>query len=227
MFDLVHKNKRIIQFILALIFLPFAFFGVDSYFRNSESAEAVATVAGQQITQQQFTEALRERQDALRNLSGGRIDPAQLESAELRYAVLDGLIRQRLLLASAQRSGMTLTEQQLQEVIIGIPAFQEGGKFSYPQYERFLRSQNMTPVVFEGRLRQQVLLQQIDDAYTDSNFVPRTISERLTRISEQQREVSQAVISAERFMPQVKLEEGAAKKYYEGHPDEFRIPEQV
>ena len=30
MFDLVHKHKRIAQFILALIMIPFAFFGVDS-----------------------------------------------------------------------------------------------------------------------------------------------------------------------------------------------------
>jgi len=227
MFNLVHTNKRIIQVVLALITLPFAFFGIDSYFRDGGSAETIATLDHMQISQQEFTQALRERQDLLQKLAGGRADAAQLDNPELRHAVLDAMIRQRLLLERAQRSGMTVSERQLQAVISEIPAFQEDGKFSYAQYERVLKSQSMTPVMFEGRVRQQIVMQQLDDAYTDTNFVPRTIAERVTRIAEQQREVSQAVIPAERFIAQVKLEDGAARKYYESHQDEFRVPEQV
>lgn len=227
MFNLVHNNKRIIQIVLALITLPFAFFGVDSYFHDSGSGGTVATLDHMQISQQEFTQALRERQDLLQKLAGGRANASQLDNPELRQAVLEGMIRQRLLLERAQRSGMTVSERQLQSVIGEIPAFQENGKFSYEQYQGLLKSQGMTPVAFEGRVRQQIVMQQLDDAYTDTNFVPRTIAERLARIAEQQREVSQAVIPAERFAAQVKLEEDAAKKYYESHQDEFRVPEQV
>lgn len=227
MFDLVHNNKRVIQVVLALIMLPFAFFGIDSYFRDRAGAEAVASFHGHEITQQEFNNALRERQELLQQLSGGRADAAQLDNPELRYAVLDNLIRQRLLLDRAVRSGMTVSERQLQSAIGEIPAFQDNGKFSYDQYERLLKSQNLTPLQFEARVRQQIIMQQLDDAYADSNFVPRTVAQRVTRIAEEQREVSQAVISAERFVPQVRLEDGAAKKYYESHQEDFRIPEQV
>jgi peptidyl-prolyl cis-trans isomerase D len=227
MFNIVHNNKRIIQIVLAVVMLPFAFFGVDSYVRDREGAEAVATFEGHSITQQEFAQALRERQEMLQQLSGGRADAAQLDNPELRYAVLDNMIQQRLLLDRAQRSGMLVSERQLQGVIGEIPAFQENGKFSYEQYERLLKSQNLTPLQFEARVRQQIIMQQLDDTFSDSNFIPRTVAERVTRIAEQQREVSQAVVSAERFVPQVKLEEGAAKKYYESHQEEFRIPEQV
>jgi peptidyl-prolyl cis-trans isomerase D len=227
MFNIVHNNKRIIQIVLAVVMLPFAFFGVDSYVRDREGAEAVATFEGHSITQQEFAQALRERQEMLQQLSGGRADAAQLDNPELRYAVLDNMIQQRLLLDRAQRSGMIVSERQLQGVIGEIPAFQENGKFSYEQYERLLKSQNLTPLQFEARVRQQIIMQQLDDAFSDSNFIPRTVAERVTRIAEQQREVSQAIVSAERFVPQVKLEEGAAKKYYESHQEEFRIPEQV
>jgi peptidyl-prolyl cis-trans isomerase D len=227
MFNLVHNNKRIIQIVLAVVMLPFAFFGVDSYVRDREGAEAVATFEGHSITQQEFAQALRERQEMLQQLSGGRADAAQLDNPELRYAVLDNMIQQRLLLDRAQRSGMLVSERQLQGVIGEIPAFQENGKFSYEQYERLLKSQNLTPLQFEARVRQQIIMQQLDDTFSDSNFIPRTVAERVTRIAEQQREVSQAIVSAERFVPQVKLEEGAAKKYYESHQEEFRIPEQV
>ena len=47
MFDLVHKHKKLIQLMLAVIFLPFAFFGIDSYFRSSDGGNHVATISGQ------------------------------------------------------------------------------------------------------------------------------------------------------------------------------------
>ena len=36
-----------------------------------------------------------------------------------------------------------------------------------------------------------------------------------------------ATVRPDRFAGQVKVEAGAAKKYYDGNPSEFRIPEQV
>ncbi|MGZ8252872.1 MAG: SurA N-terminal domain-containing protein, partial [Methylophilaceae bacterium] len=43
MFNFVHENRRLIQIILALVILPFAFWGVDSY-RRSAKTEGLATV---------------------------------------------------------------------------------------------------------------------------------------------------------------------------------------
>jgi len=82
-------------------------------------------------------------------------------------------------------------------------------------------------VGFENRLRHDVLTQHMSSAYAGSSFVPRTVAERLARLNEEQREVSQVVISPERFLPEVKLEADAAKKYYDANQDEFRVPEQV
>ncbi len=66
MFDLVHKHKRIAQFILALIMIPFAFFGVDYYFRRSDGVADVAKFDGGRITQAEFVDAIRDQQERLR-----------------------------------------------------------------------------------------------------------------------------------------------------------------
>ncbi len=63
MFDAVRNNKRIVQVFLALITLPFAFFGVDSYMRNSGAGNDVAAIGDMKITQQQFQQTLREQQE--------------------------------------------------------------------------------------------------------------------------------------------------------------------
>ncbi|MGZ5094674.1 MAG: SurA N-terminal domain-containing protein [Burkholderiales bacterium] len=228
MFDLVQKNKRIIQIVLAIVLLPFAFFGVDSYFRDSATGQTVAKVGDYDISEQEFQNALRDRQEQLRNMSGGRIDPALLDSPELRFSVLDTLIRRRVLIHHAVRSGMTVNIDQLRGYIQQAAAFQgEDGKFSLPRYEQILKARNETATMFENRVRQDLLLSQLGEAYGASNFVPRTVAERILRISEQQREVSNVVISPDKFVQTVKLEDDAGKKYYDAHQDEFRIPEQV
>ena len=228
MFDFVTKNKRLIQVILAIIFLPFAFFGVDSYFRAGGVGEAVARVGDYKISQEEFARALRDRQDALRQLGEGRVDPALLDNPELRYATLDNLIQRRLLIEGALRAGVTVNEDRLKDIIVRQQVFQdEAGKFSLVRYEQYLKSEGMTPVMFEARLRQDMLLQQFSNGYADSTFVPRSVLERLARSSAQQRELSQYALSPEKFLGQVRLEPDAAKQYYDANPGEFRTPEQV
>lgn len=228
MFDFVAKHKRLIQVVLFLIFLPFAFFGVDSYFRFMDTGQAVARVGDYSISQEEFSRALRERQDAIRNLAPGGVDPSLLDNSELRYATLESLIQRRVLLDRALSRGMTITDAQLQSAIGELAIFRdESGKFSFARYEQFLRAQNMTPTGFEERLRQDLLLQQLSDGLAGSSLVPRAVLERLSRLWAEQREVSYHTISPDRFLGRVKLEPEAAKKYYDANPAEFRIPEQV
>jgi peptidyl-prolyl cis-trans isomerase D len=227
MFDFIHNHKKLIQIVLAVIFLPFAFFGVDSYFRAGDRGGNVATVGGQPITQGEYAQALQERQNAVRRMIGNQVDPALLDSPELRFAVLDGIIRQRLLVYQAVRGGVLVSDQQLQEVIGEQPAFQVDGKFSHARYEEILKIQNMTPLSFENSLRRDLMTQRMSSAYQATAIVPQTVAERLLRISTQQRELGQSVLEADAYLAQVKLDEGAAKAYYDAHQNEFQLPEQA
>ena len=227
MFDFIHNNKKVVQIVLAIIFLPFAFFGVDSYFRSIGSGDDIAKVAGQPVTHQEFAQALQERQNALRRVIGDNVDPAMLDSPELRMAVIDGIIQQRLLINQAVRGGVMVSDEQMQQVIGEQPAFQENGVFSHARYEELLRRQNMTPVIFENGLRRDLMLQRLGDAYQTTAIVPNMVAERLLRINAQQREVSQSVLDPDKFVSLVKLEDGAARQYYDAHQTEFQLPEQA
>jgi peptidyl-prolyl cis-trans isomerase D len=228
MFDFVTKNKRLIQVILAIIFLPFAFFGIDQYFRGGVSGQAVARVGNYVISTEEFGRALREQQDVLRRASEGRIDPAILDSNDLRARTLEALIQRRLLLEGAQRAGMAVSDEQLKNVIAAEPSFRdETGKFSMARYDQLLKSEGLTPAQFEARLRQDLILRLVADGIAESGFVARSVVERLTRLAEQRREVSHALIGPEKFVGRVKLDAEAARKYYDANPGEFRIPEQA
>jgi len=227
MFDLVHKHKRLVQVMLALITLPFAFWGIDSYRRGASAALDVAEVAGQKITQQEFNQAQREQQERLRELLGAKYDPAMLDTPAQRADLLDQLIQQRLLAVHAVKSNLVVTDQQLRDIIVALPAFQENGKFSKARYDAMLRAQGMNDVIFEARLRRDVELQQLNTAVGDSVIVGKTQVARLLAIEGQQREVAEALAPIEQFAREVKLAPDAVKAYYDTHPGEFVVPEQV
>lgn len=228
MFDFVYRHRRALQLILALIIIPpFAFFGVDSYLRNSDAVAPIATVNGQSIGQQEFNISLRERQEMMQNMSGGKMDAAMLDSAEMRFAVAESLVTQKVLLQHGSRSGLLATDQQLQSLLSQVPALQEAGKFSHERYEQFLKSRNRTAVDFEMELRRDMVLQQVNDAYGESNFLPRTVVQRLSRLMETQREASTYTLVPDKFVAKVAIEADAVKKYYDSQQAAFRTPEQV
>ena len=222
MFDFVHKKKGVVQFILVLATLPFLFWGVESY--RSDGEDYVALVAGEKIQRQELDQAMRNQQESMR---GTGEDASMQDNPEVRSAMLDRLIQQRLLKQEAARIGLTVLDPQLVDVIQGIGAFQQDGAFSNKRYEELLREQGMTPLVFEARVRQEMQQQQLIDAYTRNGFVPDTVAERVMRLSEEQREVSLIQIQPEQFLAQVRPDDAAIKSYYERHQAEFQVPEQV
>jgi peptidyl-prolyl cis-trans isomerase D len=227
MFDFIHNQKLLLKIILAIALLPFLFWGIDSYFRFEGPSRYAAKVNGATISQQAFDQALRERQNNLRRVLGNDADRSLLNSPQLRASVLDGMVRDQLLFSQAAKSGLVITDNQLRAFISGAPAFQDKGQFSRDRYEQFLRQQGMTPEIFESRLRQDLMMQELTSTFAGTGFVPRAVVDRLIRINEQGREVAQADISPDSFTAQVKLAPDAAQKYYDSHPAKFQVPEQV
>ena len=226
MFDFVREKRRVVQIVLVLIILPFAFFGLESYQSSGESA-APATVNGKKISQQEFETALRQQQDRMRQMLGGNFDPAMFETDEMKQAVLDNLVAQRLLVERAEAVGLTVTDEQVAQVIDGIDAFKEGGKFDQARYASALANQNMSPLMFEARVKDDLVGQQLREAYVQNGYASNTAANNIISINEQQRIVSVAYVPAQSFVAQVSVEETAIKAYYDQNQKEFQLPEQA
>jgi peptidyl-prolyl cis-trans isomerase D len=226
MFDFVHEKRRLVQIVLLLIILPFAFFGVDSY-RHSGDSDAPASVNGAKITKQEFETALRQQQDRMRQMMGANFDPAMFDKAEMKHAVLDNLIAQRLLVDRAHAAGLTVTDEQVAQVVSGIDAFKEAGKFDKARYASALANQNMTPLMFEARVRDDLAGQQLREAYAQNGYVSNSVADNIIAINEQQRVVSVAQVSWQSFVAQAKIDDAQIKTYYDKNQKEFQTPEQV
>jgi peptidyl-prolyl cis-trans isomerase D len=227
MFDFVEKNRRLMQIVLAIILLPFAFWGIDSYTRSGNSADVVASVNDTKITRQEFDNALRQQQDRLRQQLGDRFDPAMFDNPGMKRAVMDELVMQRLLTERAKAAGLYVTDEQVAQVIEGIDAFKDGGKFEKKRYETVLKNQNMSPLMFEARVRDHLFGQEVQDAYARNGFASSSVVDNIIRLNEQERTVSHFLVSSQPFLAQAKVDEADLEKHYEQNKNSFRLPEQA
>lgn len=225
MFDFVHNNKRISQAVLALIILPFAFWGVSSY--DSKGADAVATVNGASIEPRDFEQALKQQQERLRGMLGNNFDAEMASSPAMRGAVLDNLISQRLLIESARSAGMVVDDARLASVISGIEAFQADGKFDNATYQRVLANQGMSPAMFEMKLREDMLGQDMKDSYLQNGIASTAQAQEIMRLTQQQRTIRTHALSAKAAEAGLNPSAEEIKAYYDAHSLDFQRPERA
>lgn len=229
MYDLIYKRKRLVQFVLALIMLPFAFVGVGYYFRNADRTGEVATVAGGTITEIDFANALRGQQQRMQRALGSNYDPALFQSPEVRYALVEQLIGERLLQDQARRDRLTVSDEQLRQFISEIPEFQVDGKFSQARYEQLLAGQDppQTPVAFAQSVREGLALAPLEEPVVGANIVARSNIERYLSLLDQQRVTAQANVEVDSFLKDVKIDDAAVKGFFDANAGAFQVPEEV
>lgn len=213
------------KFILALITIPFALFGIDQYLQGAGSNVPIAKVNGDAITVQEFGNALQNLRNRLQ--SEGQTDMSILERPELRQSVLDKLINDRLLYAEIKRAKFSISDEQLSQYITSMPEFAVDGKFSEELYYQLLTQNRLTLKEFESSIRQDLMAQQAREGIASLAYVPNSAFERSMKATLQEREVSVAEVRTSDFLEEINVEPSEVEGYYNQNSERFQVPEQV
>lgn len=212
--------------LLAAITVPFALFGIDTYLNQAGSNVPVAKVNGDKISIQEFGKAVENVRNRLQ-AEGQKIDPAMLESQELKDSVLDGLITKRLVNTEIQKANFKVSDETVSQYIIGMPEFQDAGKFSQDLYDKTLAQNHLSPSKFEAGIRNDLLTQQAREGLRGLIFTANGSLTQSLKFATEQREVSTAEIKSTDFANVATVSAEQVKAYYELHKDKFKVPEQV
>ena len=226
MFESVRTHRRwMMLFMLVLIFPSFVFFGIQGYNSFIDGDNALASVDGSPITQQEFDQAQRDRIERLKQSFGPDFDPKLLETQEARASILDGIVMNRALANEANKANIVISTDRLREVLATVPAFQEDGKFSYDKYKAYVASQGLTEPMFEQRVREDLRKQALLQAVVESAIVPKSVAERLDTMLREQRDVRELRFTAEQFLPKVKVTDEQVAAFYAQNRSLFETPE--
>lgn len=232
--------------IVALLAIPFAFFGMEQYLFQS-GANYAAKVEVQpswwrsapdwwlvrkfawesvEVTPEEFREAFENERQRRRQLEGERFDARAFESPETKREVLEALIDRRVMQLAAQRDGMVVGDTRVREAINGIPAFQVDGQFDQQRYLLTLQSQGYTPQAFQEMVRDDLQASLLAGQVAGSAFTTPGETERMMRLLGERRDVSFVVL------PAPEADTGAVsaqdiQAWYDAHRAEYRAPERV
>ena len=216
----------IAKIIIALIIVPFAFFGVESLLTGG-GANNVAEVNGEDISAQELQQAVYFQKRSLLQRMGENADPAMLDDAMLREGALEQLIQRKLLLQQAEDQNIDVSVTAVDQMILSMPQFQQDGQFSMQLYENMLRSNGYSLAYFKQRLTDDLRISQLSNGFAGSDFVTSQELADAARIVAQKRSFEYVTLPIAQLLDGVTLSDDEINQYYQDNLASFLSEERV
>ena len=207
--------KVIIGFIVAI----FALTGVEWLIGGFISSPPVAEINGEEITEAQLQ---FNTQNLLASLGGADIDQELLEQIALNQLIEETVLKQ-----SADRAGMIVSSDRVDRAIIENPSFQINGVFDSDLAVRTMASQGYNIPLYRQALSQSMLLGQIANAYSASNFITDSELESIAELTRQTRDFRYVSVTMGTRTLGNAISQEEIQRYYDENPAEFTQEESV
>ncbi len=213
--------------IIAIIGVPFALWGINSYTDNEGKASDVALVNGVGISQPEFLQASRQQQARMKEMLGQAYNPEMFNTPQYKRQILDQLIERSLLEQAASDAGLDISDAVLGATIRNAPDLQREGAYAPDLYEAFLRNQGLTAAGFEAKLRNSQRVEQLHNAVAGTAMLTAHDLDELIKLREQRRDIAYLQLPMAGYLEGVKVDEAKVSAYYDSHHDSYMNPERV
>ena len=212
--------------ILFLISIPFALWGIQSYFEGG-GKNLAAEVNGDEIPVRVYQTAFQQQKQRLNQMFNGRIPEGLINDEMLKHQAIDSLVMEKVLQQELNSSGYRIGDDALLSTIQKMEVFQTDGHFDPALYDRLLNSQRISKTGFEQQMRDSLVKNQFQEGIMNSAVVLSEEVKDYQRLANQTRTFDYAIIKPEHFRDQVHPEEASIQEYYDVHKDEFVTDERV
>jgi peptidyl-prolyl cis-trans isomerase D len=223
-------NHIVLKVILALIIISFVFTGVSGYMFGS-SQRSAAEVNGKSVSQESFERAMQEaRANRVKELGQQKADqlladPQEIEN--LRQSVLRQLIDQELITQYLDSLKLGASGEQVKNYIRAIPAFHSDGSFNNQLYRNYLMSQGISSDQFAAMIRSNVVMEQLNKAYLDTDFILPNESADIAKFEFQERKIRQAIIDIQSLQATQQVTDAEIENFYQQNHQLFASPERI
>ena len=213
-------------FIVGLITIPFALWGVNSYI-TGPSDIVVASVNGEPIKQAEFQRSLKQYRERMREMMGDDFEPSLFDNEITKQNVLNGLIEQKLLFSTNKSLGQYVSDGYINMAIQQTKAFQVEGKFDTERYKMLLARAGFSPTSYENQLRTDLMIKELGNSIKRTATTTKYDVDNLLRIEKQKREIAYGVIDASPIAAGIVISEEEAEAFYKKQKSQYTTPERV
>ena len=233
MLDGMRRHKGWLKWSLGLVCLAFVFLYVPALVPQAPPAtgaltDVLAQVGDQEITVGEFRAVYLRQLQGYQTQSGGEITAEILQSMGVDRQILQQMIDEYAALQEAERLGVTITDAEVRERIVSLPAFQQNGQFIGEQaYVQMLRLQSppVAVAVFEDGIRRSLMLERLQAAVTDwITVTDEDLQREHVRRNEKIR-VSAISFRADDFREGIEATDEDVAALYQQNATDYTVPE--
>jgi len=232
MLDRMRRHKAWLKWSLGLVCVTFVLVYIPSFVSPQGASAApnavVATVEGRDIKVSDFQRAYNQQVQAYRQAYGGNLDDQMLRQLGVEQRVLSQMIDEESVLAEADRLGIKVTDAELRERIVRLPAFQDNGQFIGDQRYRQILAAQAPPIAvddFERELRRQLQSEKLRAALTAWVAVTDEEVDAEYRRRNEKVKVDLVLFNADAFKAGLAPSDAEITAYFEQNKAKYRIPE--
>ena len=227
MFDFFRKHTWLLKIVLGFVVLAFVGGGVyQGYGSFMGDDSTVAKVDGRKITRNEWDLAQREQIERVRRQMPN-VDAKLFDTPEMKRQSLDVVVRERVLLAAADKLHLTTTDERLQRLFVSDPQFAFLRNPDGSVNKDALSAQGMSSEMFAQRLRQDLSLRQVAQGITGTVFAPLAATNAALDAMFQQREVQVQQFPTKDSLAKVTPSDADIEAYYKDPTNaaQFMAPE--
>lgn len=217
----------VVGIIVTLISLTFVLVGIQSYLGGG-SKVVVAEVDGHDIYLTEFQQNLQRFRQRAQSLLGDSFNPLDWDRPEIKQRVIDELIDNRVTAEVARNAWFRVGDAQVARELQTIPVFKDDvGRFSRALYEQRTRLLGYSELVFEERMRDELMRSQLYAGIGGSEITTSADLVAIQRLLEQKRDIGYAIIPGSGYVNEVTFSEDDLSTYYNENSSRYREEEKV
>ena len=232
MLKVFRDNLKYLSWILWAViglFVLFVFvdFGSGVRQRNAMGGNFAARVGSRTVSMAEFQRQYQQLEQLYSQLYGGQMSPEIAKQLQLPLQALNRAVNEQVLLAEAQRLGLTVSDEEVQDKILGQQVFVDSqGRFiGEDKYEQLLAANKYTVASFEAEVRDQILREKLNDVLRNGIFIPDDEVEKSYREQVEKAKIRYLQVPRTQF-PAAQPTPAEAAAYFEAHKQEYKLPEQ-
>ena len=214
-------SGKVAYFIVAVISVPFALWGVSYYFQGG-SDPVVMEVGSGEVTLSYYNSVFNQRKREIEATQG----PAQVVSEQaLRSDVLGALGREQLLILEADEYHYKVADTALAREIMETPEFLTDGEFDRQAYLDFLDTRRYSQTFFEEDIRNRMRNNQLRSEVLASEFVLPSEQGMFDKLFFQERHVRYIAFPVDHYIDPKGISSTHTETYYRANSAQFTEPD--